>query len=391
MFLLDLLILLSFVWIFRKLFHAIKLPPLFGEIFAGVMAGPIILGLVHETEAMKILAELGIFFLMFHSGLESEPEDIFKNSKNAIFVTFSNLILTVLGSILLGWIFNLDTRTTIFLSLILSVTAVTIATRVFKDAKISRSKVANTVKASAVMTEVLILAAFSIFLDLGKPEAVFDLKSLLFDLLKFASYFAVVFYVGHHYFKYLYRFFYKGNKGFTFSVIIALTLGVIAEAIGLHFIIGAFLAGLFLHQELFEESVFKKIEDRTFGISYSFLAPIFFATLAFHLNFSAIFVAPIFAISVLLVVIAAKIIGSGLAAHFRGLSKYEALGIGLGMNSRGAVDLIIASIALQTNLISQEIFSILVFVSFISTFISIMGIKIIGEKLKKNPLKKETS
>ncbi|MBL4694167.1 cation:proton antiporter, partial [Candidatus Gracilibacteria bacterium] len=175
----------------------------------------------------------------------------------------------------------------------------------------------------------------------------------------------------------------KGNKGFTFSLILALTLAVVAEMIGLHFIIGAFLAGLFLHQEIFEdEKVFKKIEDRVFGMSYSFLAPIFFATLAFHLDFTALSTMPMFTLMLLVITILAKFFGAALGAHLGGMKKVEVLGVGIAMNSRGAVDLIIASIGLQAGVIGVDLFSVLVIVSFTTTLISIFAMRPIAERLK---------
>jgi Kef-type K+ transport system membrane component KefB len=381
MFLSDLLILLLLVWLGRKLFQRFGLPPLFGEVFAGVIAGPLIFGLVEETEAIKTLAELGIFLLMFHSGLESDPKDLFKASKNAVFIALGGVVLSVLGGYGVAHVFGYETSTAIFIGMSLSITAVAISARLFKDTKLTKTKVAHTVMTAAIMTEVLVLIFLSIFLEINETGA-FDAKLIVMNLLKFAAYFGVVFYVGHHYFKHLYKVVYKGNKGFTFSLILALILAVTAEMIGLHFIIGAFLAGLFLHQEIFDKEVFDKIEDRTFGLSYSFLAPVFFASLAFHLDFAVVGTKPLFFVSVLLAAILAKVLGSGLPAYWTGMSKVEALGVGLAMNSRGAVELIIASIGLQAGVIDTDIFSILVLVSFGTTLLSIVCLKPLAARIR---------
>jgi len=380
MFLRDLLILLIFVWLSRKLFQAIKLPALFGEVFAGVIAGPLIFGLVQETEAIKILAELGIFFLMFHSGLEANPKDLIKASKSAILVAVLCMSFAILGGVLVSSFFGYDITQSLFVGITLAVTAVAILTRLLKDSKLLGTKVANISMTAAITTEVVVLILFSIFLDIHKTGSI-DIMKISIDLLKFVAYFVAVFYIGHHYFKYLYKILYKGNKGFTFSVILALTFSVIAELIGLHFIIGAFLAGLFLHQEIFEKSVFDKIEDRVFGISYSFLAPIFFATLAFHLDFTALKTAPLFIISLIITGFASKILGSKIALYKQKIKKIEKCGIGFAMNSRGAVDMILATIGLQAGIINKEIFSVLVLSSFAITLISIIAMKPVSKKI----------
>jgi Kef-type K+ transport system membrane component KefB len=382
MFLYDLLILLVFVWLGRKLFQALKLPSLFGEVFAGIIAGPLVLGLVHETEAITVLAELGIFFLMFHSGLEFDPKDIFKASKRALLVATGNVVFSMAGGMLVGFLFDFDFQTSFFLGMVLSITAVAVSARIFKDNKIIQTEVAHTVMAAAVMTEVFILIIFSIFLDISQTGTL-DGFQLFIDMLKFISYFGLVFYIGHKYFKQLYRVIYKGNKGFTFSIILALALAVSAELIGLHFIIGAFLAGLFLHSEMFDDKVFKKIEDRSFGISYSFLAPVFFASLAFHLDFSAFETIPLVMVALLIIDIIAKFFGTGLAAWWSGMKKIESISVGVAMSTRGAVDLIIATIALEAGVINVEIFSMIILVAFAATLFSTLGIKKLAPKLKQ--------
>jgi Kef-type K+ transport system membrane component KefB len=164
------------------------------------------------------------------------------------------------------------------------------------------------------------------------------------------------------------------KKGFTFSLIVALILGLLAEAIGLHMIIGAFLAGLFIREEILDEETFNKIEDRVYGLSYSFLGPIFFTSLAFHLDFSAIQSYSLLGILVFLA-LAGKFLGASGTARLQGFSIKDALMIGLCMNSRGAVDLIIASVGFEKGVIDQSLFSALVAVPFITTAIAIFGIR----------------
>lgn len=379
---LDLLVLLTFVWFSRKLFQIIRFPAMYGEIFAGLLAGPLILGIVGETEVIKFLAELGIFFLLFHAGLEANPYDLFHSSKRALLVAIGGMLLPFLGGFGVSQLFGFDLNTSLFIGLCLSITAVAITARLFKDSKITGSRVAHVVMAAAIMTEIIVLIAFAIFLDLNATGSI-NLEHLSLLILKFVIYFVVVFYIGHKYFKYLFRIIYKGNKGFTFSLILAFTMAVIAELIGLHFIIGAFLAGLFLHEEIFESKVFTKIEDRVFGLSYSFLGPIFFATLAFHLDFTALWTLPWFMLLLFLTALVGKVVGGGLPAYLGKMNSCQSLGVGLAMNSRGAVDLIVISIALQEGIIGSDIFSVLVIVAFASTFVSILGIRPLAPAIRR--------
>lgn len=374
MFFFDLLILLTFVWFSRKFFQLIKFPTIFGDFIAGLLAGPLILGLVHETEALRVLAELGIFFLMFHAGLESTPRDLFRSSKSAVFVAIGGAVLPFIGGYSLAYWYGYDFYEALFVALILSITSVAISARLFKDSKLSNSRVAHVTMTAAIMTEVVVLIIFSVFLDLAQTGQL-SAEHIISLILKTIAYFAIVFYIGQKHFKYVYKVLYKGNKGFTFSIILALAFGLFAELIGLHMIIGAFLAGLFLRKKLINQEVYNKIEDRVYGLSYSFLGPIFFATLAFHIDLTAFLIIPTFIILIFFAAVLGKVLGAGLAAYLQNMRPSEVFGIGVAMNNRGALELIIASIALQEGVIDSELFSVLVIVAFGTTFLTVIAFK----------------
>lgn len=382
MFLQEILIILAVVWLTRKVFQFIHLPPLFGEIFAGVIVGPLILGAVSETESITLLAELGVFFLMFHSGLESDPSDLFKSFKSAVLVALGSVLFAFGGAYTVASLFGYESSIAFFIGLSATVTAVVISTRLFKDYKFTDSRVAHITMAAAIMIEVTILIIFSVFMDVQQSGS-FDTKEIILTLCKTVSYFAIILFVGKKWFKYLYKIVYRGNKGYSFTIIIAMAFAVLAEMAGLHFIIGAYFAGLFLHEGLVDADVFEKIEDRVYGLSYSFLGPIFFATLAFHLSFDILSEQLGFVLIILGTIIGMKILGASLAAYFATSNRLEALAIGIAMNSQGAVELIIATIGLKAGVINEDIFSLLVFIAFSTTLFSIIAIKPLIQTLKK--------
>ncbi|MDP3975614.1 MAG: cation:proton antiporter [bacterium] len=368
-------ILLTAVWFSRKLFKLVKFPSMFGEVFAGVLVGPAILGWVGETEAIQMLAELGIFFLMFHSGLEMTPHDLLRASKKGLWVALGSVVPFAGGFFLSRW-YGYDVNTSLFVAMGLATTAVTITTRLFRDLKILHHQVSHVTNGAAIINEVFVLVLFSVILDLAQTGNV-DPLHIMGLVAKVLLYFLLVFYLGQRCFQYLYKVLYKGNKGFTFTLIVALFFGVMAELIGLHMIIGAFMAGLFIRRELLDPEVYAKIEDRVFGLSYSFLGPIFFATLAFHLDFSAFYSAPWFVFWIFVIAVLGKLIGSALPALWSGMSRIESLAVSVAMNGRGAVELIIASLGLQAGIISEEIFSVLVIIAFGTTLLSIISLKLL--------------
>jgi len=369
----TLLILMVVIWVAGKVFRALNLPVLFGELLGGIIVGPMVLNLVDpNSEVIKILAELGIFFLMLHSGLETDPHELFKSSKRSLLVAIGGVLLPFIGGYFVSLYFGQTQTEAMFIAMGLSTTAIAITVRLFKEYKMSKTVTAHVTLGAAVIDDILALMLFSIVLSLIETGNV-DSVSILLLLAKTVIFFGIVIFGGMKISKYMGKFLRK--KGFTFALIVAIVLGLIAEKMGLHMIIGAFLAGLFIREEILDKKTFNKIEDRIYGLSYSFLGPIFFTSLAFNLDFTAIFTRPWFLLSIILVAILGKVIGSGGMAYLQKIPARKSLLIGLAMNNRGAVELIIASIGLQKGIIGQDIFSILLIMAFATTMFSIFAIK----------------
>src|SRR5690606_17262975 len=263
MFFEDLLILLTAIWIFRRVFQLLKFPSLFGEIFAGFLVGPMMLGWVSETEAIRVLAELGVFFPMFHAGLEFTPENIFKSFRGAFWIALGGIVIPFASLLAFSSWYGYEWFISVFIALVLSVSSLEISARMFQEHKLSRLKLSQRALMAAILTEIILLMGFSVYLDIFLTRS-FDPTHLLLLCSKVVAYFLVVFWIGKKGSHYLHRFLYKGNKGFTLSLIVALAFSAFAEMIGLHYIIGAFLAGLFLQKELLDIEMYDKLEDRVF-------------------------------------------------------------------------------------------------------------------------------
>ena len=136
-------------------------------------------------------------------------------------------------------------------------------------------------------------------------------------------------------------------------LIAALAYATFAEYMQLHFIVGAFLAGMFFHPQVVDSPIYIRVENQMSGITRGFLAPIFFVSIGLQLDFSALTTTPGFLTVLILVALLSKLIGAGLPARFIGLSTRESLMVGVGMSGRGAVELIVAGVALEAGLFLQ--------------------------------------
>jgi len=175
--------------------------------------------------------------------------------------------------------------------------------------------------------------------------------------------------------------------GFTFGISMALAMGYLAELAGLHIVIGAFVAGQFVRREIMDERVYEVIEDRFFGIAYGFLVPIFFVSLSFNLHFEWNFWFISFSLILTAVAIIGKLFGAGLAFWPFRRNLREAMVVGFGMNGRGAVELVIASVvitlsaeledlgAIAAPLLTQQQFSALIIMAFVTTLLAPITLK----------------
>jgi Kef-type K+ transport system membrane component KefB len=272
----------------------------------------------------------------------------------------------------------------LFLGTALAITAVPVAVRIFIDLGQLDTRVGKTVIAAALWDDLLSLFLLALLLAaIGEDfSGSFQTGAALLLLGKAVLFFAVTIPVGFIVFpligRYL-RHLHFPEVDFSMLLIAALAYAVFAETMGLHFILGAFLAGMFFHPKVVDADVYERVEQQMSGITRGFLAPIFFVSVGLHLDFSAISQVPGFVAVLILIAIASKLVGSGLPAYWVGLSKRESLMVGIGMSGRGAVELIVAGIALEAGLflhpyptpvIVESLFSAIVIMALVTTILT---------------------
>ncbi|NIP40570.1 MAG: hypothetical protein GTN39_03550, partial [Candidatus Aenigmarchaeota archaeon] len=134
-----------------------------------------------------------------------------------------------------------------------------------------------------------------------------------------------------------------------------------------HFVIGAYLAGLMVSEEIAGQRTFKRLKDRFMVITQGFLGPLFIVSVAFSVSFSGLLSAPVLFIAIFLVAFLGKIGGASSGAYSSGINRKDSLTIGFGMNGRGTVELILAMVGLELGVLTGNHVTILVMVAFLTT------------------------
>jgi Kef-type K+ transport system membrane component KefB len=378
----NLLILLVGARVFGEIFERFKQPAMIGEIIAGIILGPSLLNLIHRTEDIKVISELGIFLLVIIAGLEINIDDIFKSLKGRnIIISIMAFFVPIFSGIAVGYFFNLDVMTTVFIGLCVAITALPVSIRILMDLGKINSEVGQKIISVAIFDDVLALSILGVLLNIKDTDMSFAAISKaggisLVKLLIFITLLSLI-YVG------IKRVLKKGNyleeslnklvgflKGkeplFALFFAFVLMFSTLTESLGLHFIVGAFFAAMLLSENLIGKENLHTIEKTTSNMAMGFLAPIFFAGIGLEFNFSSIGNVGLL-VSVILVSYGSKIIGGYLGGTLAGLNKRVSLTLGIGLNARGIMELVIANIAYKNGLISTEVFSILVIMGVLTT------------------------
>ncbi|KAF2518142.1 cation:proton antiporter [Flavobacterium salilacus subsp. salilacus] len=378
----NLLILLVTARIFGEIFERFKQPAMIGEITAGIVLGPSVFNLIHRTEDLEVISELGIFLLVIIAGLEINIDDILKSLKGKnILISLMAFFVPIFGGIAVGYLFEQDIMTSVFIGLCIAITALPVSIRILMDLGKINSEVGQKIISIAIFDDVLALSILGVLLNIQdtdmsltsivKASAVSILKLIIFISLLSVAYLLI---------KKVLR---KGNyiqesldklvsllksKESLFALFFAFVLlfSTVTENLGLHFIVGAFFAALLISDSLIGKNNLKAIETTTSSIAMGFLAPIFFAGIGLEFN-----VFSISNIGLLVTVIAvsylSKIAGGYFGGTLAGLSRQVSFTLGIGLNARGIMELVIANIAYRNGLISTEIFSVLVIMGVLTT------------------------
>ncbi len=336
-----------------------------GQILAGVILGPSVLGYVHSNELLTALAELGVLFLLFQVGLEVKVSELLRVGGTATLTAILGVVLPfALGyGICAAWGFQ--PIESIFAGAAMVATSVGITARVLASLGLLHMKSAKVILAAAVIDDVIGLLVLAVVSGLARGTVNYAALGVTAGLaigftLLIAGFGARV--VGS-----LVRrseSLRAAESEFAIAMVILFGLSVLSAQIGVAAIVGAFLAGMAL-----SESVGRRVHDLAYGVS-ELLVPFFLAGIGLHLNL-AIFnqrSTLLLGLVILVAAIVSKVVGCGLGSA--GLGRQEAMRVGVGMVPRGEVGMVVAQIGLGLGVVSQEIYGVAVFMAVMTTIVA---------------------
>ncbi|QLG60467.1 cation:proton antiporter [Halorarum salinum] len=373
--LLGLLLVLSLALVFGALAERVGYPAMMGELFAGIAFGPPLLGLVESSPALATFAELGVFLLMVYVGMEVDLHELFALGSMALLVAVGGFLVPFGVGYGIGVLLGFDAGASLFVGLAMAATSLATKSRILADLDLLDTRIAGVLLGGALVSDVGVLVAFAGVLGYANAGTVNPVE-LGIVLGRALAFFAVALVVGDRFLPAVWhrvevlreRYgFVTETTAFTVALTVALVFAELADLAGLHSIIGGFVAGTFIRQANLEPGLYDHMERVIRDLALGVFAPIFFVTVGFDLTLD-VFGSALGTLAVLVgAAFVGKIVGSWLFSLPTGLTSREGLVVGLGMNGRGTVEIIIASVALSSGIIGQQLFSMLVFVAIFTT------------------------
>lgn len=381
MFYLTILIILLATKLAGDLTARLGQPAVVGKLLVGIIIGPAMLGWVENSHMIEELSEIGVLLLMFMAGLETNVDELKRSFKSSMAVAVGGIIMPLLGGYLTGIAIGMDSSKAIFLGLLLSATSVSISVQSLKDLGLMRSKESTTLLGAAILDDILVVILLAFVMSIVGGEEVNLALVISYKFIFFAIVALFIWKIAKWIMKLLAPL--RVTEAIiSAGLILCFFLAFVAEQFGVAGIIGAFAAGLAISQTDYKHEVEHKLQP----IAYTIFVPIFFVSVGFSVSFEGLGSQIGLLILFFILALITKLIGSGLGARLTGYSRRSALGIGSGMVSRGEVALIIATIGLESGLLEQRYFTVLVIVVILTTIVTPLLLKAtLGNQPKNQP------
>ncbi|HVW83968.1 MAG TPA: cation:proton antiporter [Bryobacteraceae bacterium] len=350
----------------REVFERLKQPGIIGEIVAGAIIGPHVLGWIHPNEVLSVLSELGVMFLLFLIGLEVKPSDLLRVGGVSVAVATCGAIVpfALVGGIALAW--GMPLREAVFVGAAMVATSVAITAEVLASRGLLSARASRVILAAAVVDDVIGLIALALVSSYARGEV--NWTDLIVTTVLASGFTVFVAVWGHRAVR---RIVPKmearmrvSEAQFTLSMALLFGLSLLAVYAGVAAIIGAFLAGMAL-----SETVDERVHAMTSGVS-ELLVPFFLAGIGMQFDPAVFASGSALLLSAILLVAAvfSKLAGCGLAA-FR-LGRKDAVRIGVGMAPRGEVGMVVAQLGRKMGVMSDSVYAIIVFLSIATTLVA---------------------
>ena len=389
-----LLLMLLAARFFGLLLERLSLPSAAGEMLAGMvlisvaqLAGPFqpFIESLPDNQALTHVADIGIFFLLLMAGVEMQLSETVHDARKSFVIAVGGVVLPLVAGVILGFAFLEDqpqrTAQAILIGVALSITAIAASAKILQEFGLLKSETGRVLITAALFDDIFglfLLALLSSVIASGELPGAYAFAIMLAKVLVF---FAITGLLGVHVYPRISKRIHRMQAAeieFGALVIVALSYGFLAELFGLHWAVGAFMAGLFMERSRIGKQPYKSMRLMLNALTAGILGPLFFAWIGLQADLTSILEIPVFIAVLIVVAFVTKVLGGGLAAAAIGYGRRESAIIGVGLTPRGEIMIVVISVALAAGLIngngvdpvSHHLFSALIVMALANTVLA---------------------
>ncbi len=376
----DLAIIIIAAKFFGILARKCKAPQVVGEIIAGLIIGPSILGLVNQSDFLIEMAEIGVIILMFSAGLETDLKDLMKTGPIAALIACAGVFIPLVCGALLYMAFygvspwgSEEFYKAVFVGTILTATSVSITVEALKEMGKLKGKVGTTILSAAIIDDVIGIIVLTFVMGFKSPDS--NPLSVVFNTVLFFIFAIVIGFICYKIFKMVDNRYPHTRRIPIAGLALCLAMAYIAEKyFGIADITGAYVAGIILCSIRDSEYIASKMDTN----SYILFGPVFFASIGLKTNLDSLNASIlIFSIAFVAVGLVSKIVGCGIMAKICKFNMSDSLKIGVGMMTRGEVALIVSQKGLSVGLLTPVYFTSVILLIIISSIATPIILKLL--------------
>lgn len=387
--LMQILVILTCCRIFSKFFKSLRQPTVIGEIIAGIVLGPSILGhwfpsvsaFLFPPESLgniELLSQFGLILFMFAIGMELDLSQVIKSLKKTTFISQASIIFPFsLGMLMAYFVYDrYADQTTPFLSFALfigiamSITAFPVLARIIQEKGLTKTHLGTVALASAANGDITAWCLLAVVISIAQAGGIL---SAVFNILFSVFYLLFMFFVVRPFMRMVGQLYHNeeviDKKLVAFIFIVLISSSLLTEILGLHALFGAFLAGVIMPADIkFRQIMSEKVE----AVSLSLFLPLFFVTTGLKTEIGLLNTPGMWLLcgGFILIAVVGKFGGATLASKITGESWQNSLYIGAMMNTRGLMELVVLSVGYKMNILPPPIFVMLILMTLVTTFMT---------------------
>lgn len=363
----------------------LKAPQVVGEILAGLILGPSVLGIVEQTDFLIKMAEIGVILLMFSAGLGTDLKDLLKTGPIAVLIALVGVFVPLVGGFLLYSAFygfeevgTLGFFKAVFIGVIMTATSVSITVQTLRELGHLKGRIGTLILSAAIIDDVIGIIVLTFVI--GFRDTSSNPLNTVISTVLFFAFSIVIGFILYKIFKVLDKKYPHQRRIPIMGLCLCFALSYIAEVFfGIADITGAYVAGIILCNLRDSDYIAEKMDIN----SYMLFGPVFFASIGLKTKFDGFTVSLlVFSLAFVAVAMITKIIGCGLVARLCKNNWRDSFKVGVGMMTRGEVALIVAQKGLAVGLLSSEYFASVILLIICSSVVTPIVMKLLykGEK-----------